>query len=89
MEVKRDLKAIYCEKNILGKSGLIHQPTVNPISYLIYHVIFYSFSKISNNKSNDDNYEGKRPVPNDIIESTDASRVDHKGGIPKMKIFGR
>jgi len=68
--VKRDLKALYCEKNILGKSGLIHQPTVNTISYLKYHVIFYSFSKIGHettfleyvsiNKSNDDNYEGKR-----------------------------
>jgi hypothetical protein len=44
---------------------------------------------ISNNNSNDDNYEGKRPVPHDIIESTDASRKDSKGGNPKMKIFGR
>jgi hypothetical protein len=44
--VKRDLKALYYEKNILGKSGLIHQPTVNTISYLKYDVIFYSFSKI-------------------------------------------
>lgn len=34
---------------------------------------------ISNNDSNDDNYEGKRPVPNDITESTDASRKDSKG----------
>jgi len=44
--LKGGLKALCCEKNILGKSGLIHQPTVDTISYLKYHVIFHSFIKI-------------------------------------------